>query len=125
MHLAEVLALRREAVLMGATFVGMPPFPRRRTPRSPTPSSARTWPTRPRTIRDKRAHVVGEVDDWEALRGKAARSRTRRWPTSTSTWCGWRSRSPPRGAVVHWARDAAEACAIIAEIARDHDATRS
>ena len=30
-----------------------------------------------------------------------------------------------RGAVVHWARDATEACAIIGRIARDHDATRS
>jgi len=28
-----------------------------------------------------------------------------------------------RGAVVHWARDATEACSIIAQIARDHDAT--
>ena len=26
-----------------------------------------------------------------------------------------------RGAVVHWARDAAEACAIVAEVVRSHD----
>ena len=70
-----------------STFLGMPATRRRgvghlrgeravpgRGPRRarPTPSCAATSATPPRTIRAKRAAVVGEVPDWEELRDAGA-----------------------------------------------------
>jgi len=71
------------------------------------------------TIRDKRAAVVAEVEDWEDLRiaGAAVKEAALRdlathlEQLETSLTAG--------GAVVHWARTAAEACEIVARITRD------
>jgi L-lactate dehydrogenase complex protein LldF len=71
------------------------------------------------TIRDKRAHVVAEVEDWEALReaGRAIKDRAiRHLDVHLETL----ERSVgERGGVVHWARDADEANAIVARLVRD------
>ena len=69
-----------------------------------------------RTIRAKRAAVVAEVEDWEELRlagaaVKEARAAHLDHPPRDSS----RSRWSRAGATVHWARDAAEACAIVAD----------
>jgi L-lactate dehydrogenase complex protein LldF len=71
------------------------------------------------TIRDKRARVVDEVADWEALReaGRAIKDRTMR---HLDVHVEALERSVVgRGGVVHWARDAAEANAIVARLVRD------
>ena len=70
------------------------------------------------TIRAKRAAVVDEVDDWEELRvaGEAIKRATmadlgahlERLETEVTA----------RGGVVHWARDAVEANAIVVDLAR-------
>src|SRR4051812_31579799 len=71
------------------------------------------------TIRDKRARVVAEVADWEALReaGRAIKDRTMR---HLDVHLEALERSvTARGGVVHWARDGAEANAIVARLVRE------
>jgi L-lactate dehydrogenase complex protein LldF len=71
-----------------------------------------------RTIRDKRAAVVDEVADWEALRdaGAAIKERTLR---HLDTYLEALEASVvARGGVVHWAADAGEANAIVARLVR-------
>ena len=77
-----------------------------------------------RTIRAKRAAVVGEVADWEALRDAAPRSRRARWRACRSSSSSSRRR-PGAGGQVHWARDGAEANAILTGIVKAHGAPRS
>ena len=103
---------------MTGTFVGMPAFPTAaRAALGRHPAARATWRTPPATIRAKRAAVVAEVARLGgAAAGRRRRSRTdaaarpRHAPARSS-----RSRSTARGAIVHWARDAAEACAIVAD----------
>ncbi|WP_072482261.1 lactate utilization protein B [Amycolatopsis australiensis] len=74
------------------------------------------------TIRAKRAAVVGEVVEWEELRlaGAAIKDNTlRRLDEHLLTL---EAALRARGTTVHWARDAREACEIVAGIARDHGA---
>ncbi len=71
-----------------------------------------------RTIRDKRLRAVGELDDWEALREAGAAIKAdvrRRLPELLERF---EAAAGAAGAVVHWARDAAQACAIVADLAR-------
>jgi L-lactate dehydrogenase complex protein LldF len=75
------------------------------------------------TIRDKRARVVAEVPDWEALReaGRATKADVlARLPELLERFEAAATRA---GAVVHWARDAAEACAAVTEVVRAAGAT--
>jgi len=72
------------------------------------------------TIRAKRARVVSEVDDWEALReaGREIKERTLR---HLDVHLERLEEAVTRaGGTVHWARDGAEACAAVAEVARAH-----
>lgn len=74
------------------------------------------------TIRDKRARAVGEMPDWEDLReaGRALKERTLR---HLDTYLLELEASVQRaGGQVHWARDAQEANALIAQIAEAHQA---
>jgi L-lactate dehydrogenase complex protein LldF len=75
-----------------------------------------------RTIREKRAAAVAEMPDWEELReaGRALKSRVMR---HLDEYLLQLEESVQRaGGHVHWARDAAEANRIIAQVAKDHDA---
>lgn len=70
------------------------------------------------TIRAKRAAVVGEVEDWEALReaGAAIKERALR---HLGTHLEQLERSVvAAGGTVHWARDAAEANALVADLTK-------
>src|SRR4051794_20054819 len=74
------------------------------------------------TIRGKRRSVVEELPDWEALReaGRAIKERVLR---HLDSYLEQLEASVVRaGGVVHWARDAAEASAIVARIAAGHGA---
>ena len=74
------------------------------------------------TIRGKRASVVNELADWEQLReaGRATKERVLR---HLDKYLVQLEESVTKaGGVVHWARDAAEANAIIGEIAAKHGA---
>ncbi len=67
-----------------------------------------------RTIREKRAHVVGERTDWEALRdaGEAIKRRVLRHLDMYLVQ--FESAVETAGGNVHWARDAGEARRIVA-----------
>jgi L-lactate dehydrogenase complex protein LldF len=74
------------------------------------------------TIRAKRRAVVDELPDWEALReaGRAIKERVLR---DLDTYLVELEAAVGRaGGVVHWARDAAEASAIVTRIAQAHGA---
>jgi L-lactate dehydrogenase complex protein LldF len=73
-----------------------------------------------RTIRAKRARVVAEVDDWEALREAGAEIKARTLRHLDVHLERLEETVQAAGGTVHWARDGAEACAIVARIARDH-----
>lgn len=117
---------------MTSTFLGMPVY----APRGvgalrgdePFPDAARTALTNAqlrrnlghatRTIRGKRAAVVGEVPDWEQLRlaGEAVKAATMaRLP---ELLVQLEERVTAQGGTVHWARDATEANAIVLGLVR-------
>jgi L-lactate dehydrogenase complex protein LldF len=75
-----------------------------------------------RTIRDKRARVVGEVPDWEGLReaGRAIKDEAlARLPELLEQL---EESVTAAGGQVHWARDGAEANAAVAAVVREHGA---
>ena len=73
-------------------------------------------------IRVKRARAVAELDDWEALRDAGAAIKARAMATLPEQLERLEERVTRAGGTVHWARDGAEANAIIAGIAREHGA---
>jgi L-lactate dehydrogenase complex protein LldF len=74
------------------------------------------------TIREKRARVVAEVDDWEALRDAGAEIKERALRHLDVHLERLEETVRGAGGTVHWARDGAEACAIVADVARAHGA---
>jgi L-lactate dehydrogenase complex protein LldF len=68
------------------------------------------------TIQERRARVVGERPDWEALRdaGEAIKRRVLRHLDTYLVQ--FESAVEGAGGHVHWARDAAEACAIVSRL---------
>jgi L-lactate dehydrogenase complex protein LldF len=74
------------------------------------------------TIRAKRANVVSELPDWEALRDAGAAIKARAMATLPEQLERLEAAVTRAGGHVHWARDAAEANATVASIARGHGA---
>ncbi|HEY8471578.1 MAG TPA: lactate utilization protein B [Natronosporangium sp.] len=72
-----------------------------------------------RTIRDKRARVVGELPDWQALRAAGAALKDDVLARLPELLEQFEAAAIAAGATVHWARDAREACAIITELVRE------
>jgi L-lactate dehydrogenase complex protein LldF len=72
------------------------------------------------TIRAKRGRVVGEVADWEALRAAGAEIKERTLRHLDVHLERLEEAVVRAGGTVHWARDGAEACAAVAEVARAH-----
>jgi L-lactate dehydrogenase complex protein LldF len=72
------------------------------------------------TIRDKRARVVGEVPDWEELRAAGAEAKDRALLGLDAELERLEAAVGDAGGQVHWASDGAEACEIVAEVARSH-----
>jgi L-lactate dehydrogenase complex protein LldF len=100
-------------------FAGTPPFPeaaRRALENDQQRENLRRATT---TIRTKRARAVAEVEEWEALRlaGAAIKDETlARLPELLEEL---ERNVIEAGGVVHWARDAAEANAIVVGLVRD------
>lgn len=67
---------------------------------------------------DARAKVVGEVDDWEAIRTHAAALRDRAIANLDAYLVEFERNAIRRGAQVHWAESAEEACRILVDIAK-------
>jgi len=108
---------------MVATFVGMPAFPKAAHTALADTQLRANLSHATTTIRDKRARVVAEVDDWEDLRVAGAQIKDDMLAHLDEHLLTLEESLTARGAAVHWARDAAEACEIVAQIAASHDAT--
>ena len=105
---------------MSATFVGMPPFPEAAR-RALGDSQLRTnLAHATSTIRAKRAAVVSEVDAWEELRVAGAAIKDNTLLHLDEHLLRLEESLTANGATVHWARDAAEANAVVADVARRH-----
>jgi L-lactate dehydrogenase complex protein LldF len=74
------------------------------------------------SIRAKRAKVVAEVPDWEELRDAGAAIKARAMATLPDQLDLLERNVTAAGGQVHWARDAAEANAIVADVAKRHGA---
>jgi L-lactate dehydrogenase complex protein LldF len=105
---------------MTATFVGMPAFPEAARTALADTQLRQNLAHATGTIRAKRAAVVAEVDDWEELRRAGAAIKDDVLLHLDTYLVQLEEALQRRGAVVHWARDAAEACAIVAGIAAGH-----
>ena len=75
------------------------------------------------TIRAKRALAVDEVPDWEELRDAGAAIKDHALLSLERLLVDLEAAVTTRGGVVHWARDAAEANAIVAELVRAEGAS--
>jgi L-lactate dehydrogenase complex protein LldF len=73
------------------------------------------------TIRDKRARVVGEVGDWEAVRAAGAEIKDRALRHLDVHLERLEEAVTRAGGTVHWARDGAEAAAVVAQVAKAHE----
>jgi L-lactate dehydrogenase complex protein LldF len=71
-------------------------------------------------IRGKRERVVAELPDWEALRDAGEAIKAQAMATLPEQLEKLEAAVTAAGGVVHWARDGAEANAIVARIAREH-----
>jgi L-lactate dehydrogenase complex protein LldF len=105
---------------MSATFVGMPAFPAAAREALGNSQLRRNLAHATSTIRAKRAAVVAEVPHWERLREAGAAIKDEVLLRLDDYLVRLESSLRARGAIVHWARDAAEACAIVAAVARAH-----
>jgi L-lactate dehydrogenase complex protein LldF len=74
------------------------------------------------TIRAKRAGVVAELPDWEALRTAGEAIKRRAMATLPEQLERLEASVTAAGGTVHWARDGAEATRIVAELASAHGA---
>src|SRR4051812_22821238 len=74
------------------------------------------------TIRDKRARVVAEVEDWEDLRVAGAAIKDLALADLEGHLLQLESAITAAGGTVHWARDADEANRIVTQVAKSHDA---
>jgi len=70
------------------------------------------------TIRAKRSAVVSELPDWEELREAAQAIKTDVLARLDDYLLQFEAALEAAGGRVHWARDATEACAAVAEVAR-------
>jgi L-lactate dehydrogenase complex protein LldF len=76
-----------------------------------------------RAIRAKRAAAVAELPDWEDLREAGSAIKERALRRLDSYLLELEDAVQARGGVVHWARDAAEANAIVVSLAREAGAS--
>jgi len=105
---------------MTATFVGMPAFPEAARAALADTQLRQNLTHATGTIRAKRASVVGEVAEWEELRLAGAAIKDNTLHHLDEHLLTLEAALVERGAVVHWARDADEACRIVAEVAKSH-----
>jgi iron-sulfur cluster protein len=102
------------------TFVGMPPFPSAAREALADTQLRHNLAHATTTIRDKRAAVVEEVENWEELRLAGAAVKERALLGLDAELVRLEESLTDRGATVHWARDAAEANRIVVEVAQRH-----
>ena len=100
------------------TFVGMPKFPAMAKDALANTQQRRNLLHATHTIRAKRASVVEEVPQWEALRLNGADVKDEVLANLDSYLLQFEEKLTERGATVHWARDAEEANRIVLDLVR-------
>ena len=105
------------------TFRGTPPFPEAARTALADDQLRTNLGRATTTIRTKRAAVVAERADWEALRLAGAAIKDEVLRDLPALLERLERAVTAAGGTVHWARDAAEANAIVAAVVREHDAT--
>jgi len=101
-----------------ATFVGMPKFPVAARAELSNTGQRRNLAHATGIIRAKRAEVVDELDNWEQLRLAAEAIKNRALRHLDQHLEAFEANATTAGAVVHWARDAAEANRIVVGLVR-------
>jgi L-lactate dehydrogenase complex protein LldF len=74
------------------------------------------------TIREKRLRAVSELSDWESIRSQGAAIKDEAMANLAQNLLALEASVVKAGGQVHWARDAAEAREIVAQIALAHEA---
>ena len=105
---------------MSGTFVGMPAFPIAARAALANAQLRANLDHATSTIRDKRLRMVAEVDAWEDLRRAGAAIKDDVLLRLDQHLLRLETSLEASGAQVHWARDSAEACEIVASIAQGH-----
>jgi L-lactate dehydrogenase complex protein LldF len=105
------------------TFVGMPPFPDTAREALRDGQLRANLGRATATIRDKRLRTIAELSDWEELRRAGAAIKDDVLARLPELLLELEERVTEAGGQVHWARDAAEANAIVAGIAKRHEVT--
>ncbi|TMM40984.1 MAG: lactate utilization protein [Actinobacteria bacterium] len=103
------------------TFLGMPPFPEAAKEALANTQQRANLAKATATIRDKRARAVAEMPDWEHLRLAGAAVKDTVLTRLPELLEQLEERVTAAGGVVHWAADAAQANAIVADIVKAHD----
>src|ERR1700710_1808693 len=119
-----------------STFLGLPlapeggghlrekrPFPVEAADALAAPQLRHTLGRATRTIRAKRAAVVAELPDWAELRAAGAAIKDDVLANLDTYLLQLEEKVTSAGGVVHWARDAAEANAIVLELVQAAGAT--
>lgn len=101
-----------------ATFVGMPAFPSMAREALDNTQQRRNLAHATHTIRTKRAAVVGEVPQWEALRLNGSQTKDHMLAHLDDYLLQLEENLVEAGATVHWARDADEANRIAIDLVR-------
>jgi L-lactate dehydrogenase complex protein LldF len=104
------------------TFLGMPPFPEAARAALADAQQRANLARATTTIRNKRSRTVAELPDWEQLRLAGAAIKDDVLARLPELLVQLDDAVTAAGGVVHWAADAAEANAIVADIARKHGA---
>jgi len=73
---------------------------------------------------ERRAGAISAVPDWDALRTRAAAIKAATLSRLDHYLEQFVGNAEAAGTIVHWARDAAEACAIVRALAEQHGAKR-
>jgi L-lactate dehydrogenase complex protein LldF len=106
------------------TYLGMPSFPQAARTAVADSQLRRNLAHATTTIRAKRARAVAELDDWEQLR-QAAKAIKDHVLANLGTYLPRLEENVTRaGGHVHWARDAAEANAIVTNLVKAANASK-
>ncbi|HEX4705809.1 MAG TPA: LutB/LldF family L-lactate oxidation iron-sulfur protein [Pseudonocardiaceae bacterium] len=100
------------------TWLGTPVFPTAAKAALADPQLRANLRNATHTIRTKRAHVVGELADWEQLRQAGAAIKDDVLANLGGYLRRLEAAVTERGGVVHWASDAAEANRIVLDLVR-------
>ncbi len=100
------------------TYLGMPSFPEAAKSAVADSQLRRNLTHATTTIRVKRARAIGELDDWAGLREAAKAIKDHALAHLDTYLLRFEENVTKAGGNVHWARDAAEANAIVASLVK-------